>query len=427
MEIRDTPRTHPDFPEKNPRYVEGSIVSSTIISTLSAAKPLAAKKHPPAWLYLIILGLALALVRVTWLAWAQGTPQATIIIHPTYVDKKAVIQLSAAVSPLTASQSTARQLTSQQTSPQIRVPATGIVRQPATSARGTLTFSNPTSSPQTILAGIQLNAGPGIQIITDRGAALPPGSSAGAGSVLVPAHVLATGTQGNISPFTLDGLCVPCGNGIVVKNATPFAGGQDAATSTVVSLADLDKVARSELPALAAQARATLGEQRQKGEQVGTPITCAQQVGSTPPIGTRATLVSIQVIETCRALAYRPADVQQKAAALFRSEVQRLLDPHLILAGPITSHIETPFLVKMPEMLSIPVQVTGRWIYTLSGVEQAQLIRDLAGESRQRALGELEGEPGIAEVSIENSQGDRLPHDPGQLSLRIVFPPPSGD
>src|ERR1700730_6146217 len=105
MDIRDKPRTQAGFPEKSPRYVEGSIVSSTIISTVPAAKPVAAKKRPPVWSYPLILGLVLLLARMLWLVWAQGIPQVTIIIHPAYVERSGSIRLTATIAPATANQS----------------------------------------------------------------------------------------------------------------------------------------------------------------------------------------------------------------------------------------------------------------------------------------------------------------------------------
>ena len=422
MDIRDKPRTQAGFPEKSPRYVEGSIVSSTIISTVPAAKPVAAKKRPPVWSYPLILGLVLLLARMLWLVWAQGVPQVTIIIHPAYVERSGSIRLTATIAPATANQSQARLLISTRTSAQVHVQATGIVQKSATEARGELTFYNPESFPQTVVADTTFPLSQGFRIVTEQAVTIPPGTLSRTGSASVPAHILPAGAQGNIAASTLNGLCSEChGVSIAVQNTQPFSGGQDAQNYTIVSQVDLDSVARGQGPGQVSQAVAWLRGQVRKGEQLGTPIHCASRTVSDTPVGAKATQISIEVTSTCSAVAYNPQSVCQKAARLFGDEVAHSLDLHQVLAAPITAHILTPIVATSPGALSLLVQVSGRWVYRLNDSEQTRLIRQLAGEPREQALAELRHLPGIQEASIQGVQGnDVLPRDPGQLSVQIV-------
>ena len=397
------------------RMVEGFIVSSSIAPT---------RLRPPRWTFPVLL-LALPLVGVLLFVfppWTQS--QATILIHPLSVEKHDLLHLTATVAPIDASQSQARRLSATSIAPQISVQATGVVQQQASVARGVLTFYNSASFPQTVAEGLIFTVGQGIQIVTDQAVTIPPGTPAQASSVSVPAHVLQGGVPGNIGPLTIHSLCSECGGiAIAVKNLKPFSGGQDAQTFTVVAQTDLDNVARVQEGELVNQSHIVLLRQLHQGEQLGSPIHCAEHLTSEPVVGAKATQASIEVTEACTALAYDPLDIGHRAALLFHSQVQRSLDAHLALARPISTYIQLPIVETDPATLSISVSVSGRWVYQMSQAAQSRLIRQLEGLSYEQALAQLTTAPGVQTASIEGIGGnDLLPRDPAQFTVQVVLP-----
>lgn len=400
--------------------VEGSIARSSL-----AKRP--GKRRSPRWKF---FPLECILLCVGGMLFGQvllllfAAPGATIVIHPVLEAKSGLVQLTATVTPTTAAQSQARQLTASQLAPARSVQTTGIVQKPATVAHGMLTFYNPAAVAQTVAAGTTFTVGQqGLQIVTDQAVTIPPGTPSVAGSAPVAAHAQQTGRRGDIGPLTINGLCAQCGTDIAVKNLGPFSGGQDVENYTAVSQADVDTVARSQELALEAQAHTALRGQMRGGEQLGTPIACAQQVTSRPPVGARATWASVQVAVSCTTLVFDPHDVQQRAAGLFAAAVERSLDRHQVLAR-LTARIQALVASRPGSTLFLWVLVEGRWIYRFSAAEQSRLMRHLAGKPREQALTELLNAPGIQEAEIEGIQGnDLLPSDPAQLTLQIVSPP----
>src|SRR5712692_7686937 len=396
------------------RMVEGFIVSSSIAPT---------RLRPPRWTFPVLL-LALPLIGVLLFVFPPWTqPQATILIHPLSVEKHDLLHLTSTVAPTDASQSQPRRLSATAVSPQLSVQATGVVQQQASVARGTLTFYNLASFPQTIAEGLVFIASQGIQIVTDQTVTIQPGVSPAAGSASVSAHARQAGVLGNVGPLTIHGPCSPCGGtALAVKNLRPFLGGQDAQTFTVVTQANLDNVAHGHAPELVNQSQIVLGRQLHQGEQVGTPIGCTEHLTSEPGVGAKATLVSVEITETCTALAFDPQGIGHRAATLFRSQVERSLDAHLTLAGPITTHIQAAVVERTPDTLSISVQVAGRWVYQLSPTAQSRLIQQLEGLPCEQALAFLSAAPGIKQASIEGiGKNDLLPRDPARLTIEMIL------
>jgi len=387
--------------------VEGSFASSYLVP---------AKRRLPHPVILvcgvIVSGFIFSLAGWVFLPYAPWmAPKATIVLHPETLVKSRVIQVAFTVIPRTATQA----------SPRLSVRATGIVRETATAAHGMLTFYNPAGFAQTVVGGTTIDQA-GLQVMTDQSVSIPAGTPSSANSATVAAHVLQTGSQGNIAPLTIDGLCTGCsGTDLAVKNLAAFWGGQDAVQYMTVRAADVSGVTRAQEPLLEVQSRDGLREHIRAGEQLGAPVACAQQARSDPAAGARAVQVLVQVTVTCTALVYSPADAQQRAATLFQFGIERTLDRHLILIQPVTARIQLPVVEHTPDTLFVSVLVEGHWLYHMSAGEQASLIRHLAGLPRKQALTTLLGIPGIRGAIIEGIQGnDSLPADPGQFTLRIV-------
>src|SRR6266571_1648858 len=203
-----------------------------------------------------------------------------------------------------------RTLTSQQTQSQT-VKATGQGTTQGTQATGMLRVENhDTANPLNIKAGTMLpnQSNPAIQMRIDQDVSLLP-----AGYTDVPATVVEDGTIGN-----LPGPC--CGSGPEFQNqcdsstncgpqiwdifnSTPFTGGTDAQTYTVVQQSDIDNAANSLKASTNQSALADLKSQLQPNEHlVGNP-QCTYNVTSDHAAGDQATTVAVTVVATCTATA----------------------------------------------------------------------------------------------------------------------------
>jgi hypothetical protein len=203
-----------------------------------------------------------------------------------------------------------RTLTSQQSQSQT-VNATGQGTTPGTQSTGMLRVENhDTANPLTIKAGTILpnQASPAIHMQIDQDVSLPP-----TGYTDVSAHVVEVGTIGN-----LPSRC--CGSGPEFKNqcdssnncgppswdifnSTPFTGGTDAQTYTVVQQSDIDNAANSLKASTYKSALADLNSQLQPNEHlVGNP-QCTYNVSSDHAAGDKATTVTVTVVAMCTATA----------------------------------------------------------------------------------------------------------------------------
>ncbi|SRR5260221_401409 len=200
---------------------------------------------------------------------------------------------------------TQRTLTSQQTQSQT-VNATGQRTTSGTQAKGMLRFREPyvNTGPFTFNAGTVFNDDPGnspnIQMMIDATITVPADHT----SVYVPAHVVQIGTIGNIpiggwTHYLNHNDAEP----VDISNSTPFTGGINPQTYTVVQQSDIDTAANALKASATQSAVADLTSQLRPNEHLVGDPQCTYNTTSDHAAGEKATTVTVTVRATCTATA----------------------------------------------------------------------------------------------------------------------------
>src|SRR5712692_6223871 len=185
-------------------------------------------KQKPYWLLIPFTILFCLVFVAASLLFPLLAPTATVTIIPVErnITLTTATQVQArALAPLTLSQSTT-------------VPATGKRQQSATRASGTITFYNGLLTSQTIAAGTILTGSDGVQIVTDQPATIPAANPPLEGQIIIPAHALLAGGEGNIPAYDINTAC--CAPSVVAKNTKAFTGGTEARNFLEVRREDIN-------------------------------------------------------------------------------------------------------------------------------------------------------------------------------------------
>ncbi len=184
-----------------------------------------------------------------------------------------------------------------QTSPQSQtVPATGTTTIAATHATGILTLYNySTTASVTLTAGTDIpnqQAVP-VDMILDGNVTVPPATDpTNPPTGNVPAHVAQAGTIGNLPTVNTGSAgfyyCTNCsGNSVLgyeIENDSPFSGGREAQTATVVQQKDINGAVNSLETSNAPNPQQVLQSQAHAGEQlIGTPQCKPQETSDHQP------------------------------------------------------------------------------------------------------------------------------------------------
>lgn len=347
---------------------------------------------------------------------------ATIAIRPTSGVRDELVSVSAVTTTPAPLESQARVLIDTRVTPVLVIRATGVIHQPAVQATGKLTFYNIAPSVQQIPAGVVFTITGGVQVISDTAVTLPAGNPPDSlGNATVPAHVQQAGVQGNIPANTINGLC-PCGNaGVSVKNA-PFDGGRDALTYTILSQADIDRVANPVRTALLQEAKDGIKAKMHRAERLASAVLCTSLETLDHQVGSKTAQAHVTVSATCQGEVYDQQDVVAQATAIFRQDMRRVLQKPSVLIGSPTATI-THFAMQDQRRgtLSFLVRVEGEWMHAL---DTAQLSRQIAGKTYNEALSSLLLTPGIVNATVQQRGSGllRMPDDPRQITIQIVPP-----
>lgn len=193
------------------------------------------------------------------------------------------------------------------------VNTTGRVHEPATQARGQVTFYNSLTQPQVIDAGTLLIGADSEQIVTDQTTYVSAGDYASNGQASVWAHALNPGVEGNIRAGDIQGPC--CRAFIQAVNAA-FTGGTNARDIQAVAKSDIDNVASGLLAQLQQSLQARLSTLLSPGDTLVTPVPCSTHTGSSEAVGAQASQVSVTVRQTCTPAAYNVSELQHALASL---------------------------------------------------------------------------------------------------------------
>lgn len=119
---------------------------------------------------------------------------------------------------------------------------TGKIEHPATQAHGTLTIYNGSIFSQVLPQGFILMSKDGQEITTDTLVQIPPGNPPTYGIETVSAQAVTVGLQGNISANSIQAVY---GSSIIIRNLSPFRGGQDEYNEQVTTPEDTTKALKS--------------------------------------------------------------------------------------------------------------------------------------------------------------------------------------
>src|SRR5205807_2886866 len=126
----------------------------------------------------------------------------------------------------------------------------------------------------------------------------------GFGKVTVSAHDVNVGASGNIMALDFNNVQCCGSSSVLVSNPTAFSGGQDPQKYTAVQQSDVDGAANPLKSPLTQSAMSSLQGQKHANEQFVTRPQCTTTVTSNPPVGAKASSVTVTVTAKCSAEVY---------------------------------------------------------------------------------------------------------------------------
>ncbi len=367
------------------------------------------------------------LLLLAWIAFevllALTAPIPTIMLVPLARNLSTTAAITAVSGTPTGGQIAGRQLPPLTLSQTRTAPATGKGHQNAQNARGTITFYNGLFTSQTVEAGTILTGSDGVQVVTDQVAVIPAALATAPpiyGQVTVPAHATQTGPQENIRIHDVNEAC--CLPSVLAQNTVAFQGGQGERDYTVVTRADIDRIASRLATTLIQSEQAALVTQLSTGEALVTP-SCKPEVIPDHQPGAEAIAVTVTVSEQCRAIAYKGASLRDEASRLFTRQAARLLGTHFSPIGAIQVHVvHTALFDKKRGMATIAVHVEGIWAYRFSQDELEKIKKRIAGYPLRQARHILLSLPGIRRVDIDSMrENQRLPKDTAHFHILLLY------
>ncbi len=356
-----------------------------------------------------------------------GPPSATVTMTPKSVDvHNTYVMTGVTGTPdSTKRQVQARALSSPSQPESKTVSATGVVNTPGTRATGTLTFTNGSFSAYGVAADTVFTDANGVQVANDVLAYIPAANpNGGFGKVTVPAHAVNVGASGNMMSFDFNNVAC-CGSAsVLVSNTMAFSGGQDPQKYTAVQQSDVDGAANPLKGPLTQSALSSLQGQRHANEQFVARPQCTTTVTSNPPVGAKATSVTVTVTAKCSAEVYDQIGAQAIAATLLKSEAATSPGPGYALAGTVVTTV-TQATVGRNGTVTLLVKAEGIWVYQFSTAYKMQLAKLIAGKSPSQATALLLGQPGVEKIDGINVSGggSTLPTDATQITLVVLNVP----
>jgi hypothetical protein len=367
-------------------------------------------------LILLVLLLLLSAGAASYVFLLPLTTTATVTITPDTKTLQAQTTLTIAQRP-TSTQVQGRTLAPFSLTASKTVAVTGHGHQDATRATGVITFYNDNPYPYTIPAGVTFTPSRGVTVVTSQSvtvqAVIPPML----GTAYVPAHVIETGSVGNIPAEAINTRC--CGSVFVTAtNTTAFRGGEDARNYSFIQTSDIHEAATDLLGRLTPTVTAALSNQMHTGEQLVPPF-CTPHTSSSKDPGEEAASVTVSVTQTCKSVAHQLDSLEQVAATLlaYTQDVGAYQQ-----VGTVQVTINGSTYTKTTAQLHI--SETGVWVYHFSQGELSHMTRLIAGETQENATHQLESQPGIQHVSIHVSRLDlknQLPTDPAHIHLELFI------
>ncbi|TMC15178.1 MAG: hypothetical protein E6J33_11200 [Chloroflexi bacterium] len=187
---------------------------------------------------------------------------------------------------------------------------------------------------------------------------------------------------------------------------------------------DVDGAANPLKGPLTQSAMSSLQGQRHANEQFVARPQCTTTVTSNPPVGAKATSVTVTVTAKCSAEVYDQNGAQAIAANLLKSEAATSPGPGYALAGNVVTTV-TQATAGSNGTVTLLVKAEGIWVYQFSTAYKMQLAKLIAGKSQSEANALLLGQVGVEKVdSISLSGGgNALPADASQITIVVLNVP----
>lgn len=295
---------------------------------------------------------------------------------------------------------------------------------PGTSARGTLVFSNISTSPQMIPAGTVMfdPHNSHVVVVNDHTLMLPPFSTPPQ-TVTDSAHTLNVGSDQNIARQDFSNTPC-CGGTVYVTNASAFSGGQDPQTFTYVQQGDIDGAAHNLEATLNSQATHIVQSQTRPNERaVGQPI-CTPQVSSDHLAGERVSTVMVTVTMNCVGEVYDLNAAQALATDKLMQDASKHFGPAYAPVGNVVAQVvrATP---GFNGDISLTVNALGEWVYQFSSSQRLAMIRAIAGHDSQDARALLLRQPGVHDVNITltGAGATTVPSNVARITLSVTAVP----
>ena len=296
-------------------------------------------------------------------------------------------------------------------------------------AKGLLTFYNGLEITQTVAAGTVFVGGNNVQVVTDATAVIPPASPPFLGSVAISAHTLQVGTNGDISPYTIDEVCCAIDNSITVSNPNAFGGGNDPQPYTYVKISDIKGASDSLVSILRPAALLLLRKQVHSNEKLLNTTHCIPRLQSNHAVNEIAITLQVAVKLNCSGEVYDNVEaislsiLQSKRDALKRLGIHYELYGNILIASIQSSLINSTF-----GSIFLILKAKSLWVYNFSNIQKQNLIKLISGKFQGVAIALLQKYPGVSKVVIIQPWWvpfiirDSLPTSVDRISLYIQSP-----
>jgi serine/threonine protein kinase len=296
---------------------------------------------------------------------------------------------------------------------------TGLTNIPATTAQGTLLFTNTSDTSVSINKGQDFVTDAGVHITLTQNVTVPAKQNGQNGTAKASAAAASPGKAGNIAANTALRADLP--PRITVQNPNAFSGGADAQNVHTVTQADLDRVLTDLRNKLTQQAGQQLQSQLVSGEVMATkPTTSNETFKSNFPVGAQTDQVQVTLSIQESVPVYKPAVAVETAAALLNNRANHSLGTKFRRSGDITK-LGNPSVTDVNnDTIRLSVTVHGTWVYNFSPAQTDQWRQAIRGLTPAAAQAYLKAQKGIADVHVELPFGaDHLPASVGDIKIEF--------
>jgi hypothetical protein len=286
---------------------------------------------------------------------------------------------------------------------EIRVPATGVQREPDKTAAGSVQLRNPGDAAVTVPAGTALSVYAGTTYTTNEDVEVPAASDGKAGEASVDVTAQQPGAGSNLEQGMLTGKLADL-NIYYSNREAAIEGGTDREITVVTEedIAGAESQVQGNLARAAAQ-----GWERQLPEGQAVVGPSVQPGDPDYSIAQNAGDVADEVVLTgsvdVSGLVYDLGEVQTQAREFFQTELQKQVPEGYALDADSVALGEPEVIAEAPDNVQYRVEASGTAVAVFEGGDQ--LAGDLAGKSRGQAEAAVGGIPQFASWEIDQSPG----------------------